>query len=243
MKQLRVLLAILIALAVTGVGVQAASAADPITGTVLAETTAGYWDDTAQAWVPGVVEPMAGVTVSAYPPAKDGSPAPKPLVSTETGLDGTFSLDVGLGPVCVEVQPPSQWQSGWAYAGVPGIYAQPPEVCDLMAGASLGEIVLNSADGWGYVVDANGDPIRGAVVKYLPYDFTGRVFSAMTDASGYYLITGLDYEEMEVRVTARKYLSGWVSASGDVVSTWGEASTFGTGGIGTLDHEIRMTLR
>lgn len=250
MKHLRVILAILIALAVTGVGVPSASAADPITGSVLVQTTLGYHDETTGTWVPGDTEPVAGVVISAHAPAKAGGPAPKPFVSAVTGPDGTFSLDIGSGPVCIQVQAPAEWQSGWVLEAVTdptyprtGLYGEAPEACSLMTGAWLGEITLISAEAWGYVVDQNGDPISGAVVKYLPYDFSGRTFSAMTDANGYYLINGLDYEEMEVKVSARKYLAGWVNYQGVGVATWGEASAHGTGAIDTPDHQIQMTLR
>ncbi|HSO69397.1 MAG TPA: carboxypeptidase-like regulatory domain-containing protein [Arachnia sp.] len=250
MNHLRVILAILIALAVTGVGAPSASAAIPITGTVVHETSPGYYDADLDVWVSGDYEALSGVTVGAYAPSRSGSPAPKAFTSVVTDATGAFSLDIGDGPVCIKVEAPAVWQSGWVYGPVTdpnypvtGTYTAEPPTCVISPGDSLGSVSLISAEAWGQVVNQNDEPIAGATVRYSPYDFSGRTWSTTTDVDGHYLIQGLDYEEFEVKVSAKKYLAGWVAASGDVVATWGEAATWGSGAIGTPDGQIRMTLR
>ena len=250
MKHLKIILAILIALALTGVGAPSASAAEHVTGTIVHATSSGYYDPVADTWVAGEYEPLSGMSVSAYAPSRSGSPSPKALVSVVTDATGAFSLDVGAGPVCIRVEAPSAWQSGWVYEAVTdpdypftGTYSAAPASCVIMPGDSLGSVSLIRAQAWGQVVNQSGEPIAGATVRYSPYDFSGRTWSALTDADGQYLIQGLDYEEFEVKVSARKYLAGWVAANGDVVATWGEAATWASGEIGTPDGQIRMTPR
>lgn len=158
-------LATLIALLLTGVVGATSVAAEhaPISGTVVHKTSYFQYiieDDTIDS-IEAAYGPLAGATVTAYAPSTNGAPGPKIIATAITGDDGTFSLDVGPGPVCVQVSPPAEWQSGWVYEPREpssqyvrnGVGSSPPETCTLMAGDWLGEIGLQDAVATGWVVN------------------------------------------------------------------------------------------
>lgn len=248
------------ALTIGGLGVltPAAVAADGVTGTVVHETQAAVWNyvtdpDTGETTSilvsPPVYEPVMA-TVVAYGPGQGGG-SPKVVATVATGSDGTFSIGGLTSNVQVQVLPSSaDWQSGWLWveymANDPGFasYVQrsAPNAFDVTPSMDLGMIQLQSSLASGRVVDlVTGAPIPGATVRYDPVEGGRKSFSATTDANGAYLFTGLDYEEYAVRVSARRYVGGYLGYGNLLYSSFGEAGTWPMGPL--PDDVIRMAPR
>jgi hypothetical protein len=246
-------------LAIGGLGAlaPAAVAADAVTGTIVHEAQPAVWNDvtdpdtgetTSVLVSPPVYEPVMA-TVVAYGPGQGGGSA-KVVASVVTDPDGTFSIQGLTTNVYLQVVPVSaSWQSGWLWveymANDPGFasYVQrtAPAVFDVTPSADLGMIQLQSSLASGRVVDAvTGDPIAGATVRYDPIEGGRKSFSAMTDSSGAYQFTGLDYEEYAVRVSARRYVGGYLGYDNLLYGSFGDAATWP---MGPLPGDIRMAPR
>jgi hypothetical protein len=86
----------------------------------------------------------------------------------------------------------------------------------------------------GRLVDpATGDPVHGATVKVFRINTDHLLGKDKSGPKGNFRIEGLsaDDEELDVRVkgSAVGYESGWVACNHTIVSSWGEACSFGQG--------------
>jgi hypothetical protein len=232
----------------------AAATSEPpaLTGFVVHQTDPGVWDYTAGAWsIPPSYEGVGGVAVNAYEQKSSGGPG-RVVGSALTAGDGSFAVEALASTVCLGIEPSDGlWQRGWYWSvGYPDplvadllrFWSDPPDVCDVPATADLGRVQLMSAVATGRVVSAaSGLPLRGAVVRYDPYALPAVTVSAVTDSDGYYRIAGLDYEEYHIRVSARRYQTGYVGFECQVFKSMGEANTWAPGELPC--HEVRMTPR
>lgn len=136
----------------------------------------------------------------------------------------------------------TRWLVAAAVAGL-GLGVGAPAVSAEAGGASLTAARVEAFETYasGRVVDAaTGTPIRGAVVRYLD-EVTLRMEGVdRTGADGRFYITGLAEEEHGIRVTAPRYVGGYLGNLFLLYPTFGEAMTFGTG---ELPEDIRMVHR
>lgn len=243
MKRGRWMAAIAAALLALGALAAPAVAVDAVTGTIVHETQAAVYDDvtdpvtgetTTIVVSPPVYEAVMA-TVIAYGPGQGGGAA-KQVASVPTSPDGTFSITGLTQDVYLQVVPvSSDWQPGWLWveymSGDPlfASYVQrsAPSVFDVTPVMALGMIQLQSALAKGRVVDLNtGTPIAGATVRYDPVEGGRKSFSATTDVNGDYRFAGLDYEEYAIRVSAHKYIGGYLGYDNLLYASFGEAATW-----------------
>ena len=220
-----------------------ATAVDMVTGTIVHETQPAVYDyvtdpETGETTTivvsPPVYEPVMA-TVIAYGPGSGGGPA-RMVASATTASDGTFSIEGLTTNVFLEVVPTStDWQPGWLWVEymsddplfASSVQRSEPVAFDVTPSMSLGLIQMQSALANGRVVDfTTGAPIAGATVRYDPVEGGRKSFSATTDANGAYQFSGLDYEEYAIRVTARRYLGGYLGYENLLYASFGEAATW-----------------
>jgi hypothetical protein len=222
-----------------------------------------YDESTGEMLAPPSYDPLpVPSTVVAYAP--NGSGGVGKVVATDEvdPLTGQFVLPALEGPVCVQVVSSTpDWQSGWLWpeymSGDPtwASYVQrvAPPVCNVTGPVDLGMIQLLSGEASGQVVDAvTGEPVVGATVRYDPADASAPPYSAVTGSDGRYSMTGLDFDEYSVKVTAKKYVGGYLGNMCVLYSTHGDAANWGTGVIGcdtdydpatTPNDQIRVLAR
>lgn len=223
-----------------------AVAAGTVTGTIVYEAQPAVYDyvtdpttgETTTMVVSYPVYEPVEATVTAYGPGQGGAPA-KAVASVVTNADGTFSLAVPVDSVYLQVTPTSaDWQSGWLWVEhmtddpmfASYLQRRAPEVFDVTPPMDVGKIQVQSAVASGRVVDADtGQPIAGARVTYDPVLGRGKLLTATTDANGYYVLNGLDYEEYHIRATASRYIGGYLGMDNLLYKSSGESSTWGTG--------------
>lgn len=234
-----------VAAALLGLGALAAPvmAVDAVTGTIVHETQAAVFDDvtdpdtgetTTIVVSPPVYEPVTA-TVIAYGPGQGGGAA-KQVVSVPTSPDGTFSIAGLTQDVYLQVVPVSaDWQPGWLWVEYMSddpqfasyVQRSAPPVFDVTPSMDLGLIQLQSALANGRVVDlTTGNPIAGATVRYDPIEGGRKSFSTTTDVNGLYTLAGLDYEEYAIRVSARRYVGGYLGYDNLLYASFGEAATW-----------------
>jgi hypothetical protein len=115
-----------------------------------------------------------------------------------------------------------------------------PSTFDVTHGMDVVMLAPTIAVASGRVVDlATGDPIGGATVRYEPVDNGRRTPTATTNVDGYYSMRGLDYKEYHVRVSARRYIPGYVGSE-YLLYPAGEASTWPGG---QFPGDIKMARR
>ncbi|WP_404387418.1 carboxypeptidase regulatory-like domain-containing protein [Humibacillus xanthopallidus] len=218
-------------------------AADAVTGQIVYEATPAVFDyvtdpvteeTTTIVVSPPVYQPVMA-TVIAYGPGQGGGPA-KQVASVPTDADGTFSIAGLTQNVYLQVLPvSSDWQPGWLwveYMSDDPLFASyvqrsAPPVFDVTPSMDLGMIQLQTALANGRVVDlVTGQPIAGATVRYDPVEGGRKAFSTTTDVTGVYTFAGLDYEEYSIRVSARKYVGGYLGAENLLYASFGEAGTW-----------------
>jgi hypothetical protein len=226
------------------------SAATGVTGTIVHQTQAAVWDygtDPPVLVTAAGYAPLQAVNVLAYASKPAGGPA-KVVATAQTDTDGAFTIEGLTADVCLEVVPSDQWQTGWLWteymsndpAFASYVQATAPPLCTVTPEMSLGMIQLQSALASGRVVDLmTGLPISDATVRYDPVEATRSAFTATTDADGRYALSGLDFEEYAVRVTAKGYVGGYLGFDNLLYRTWGEATSSPMGDLG----DIRMADR
>lgn len=112
--------------------------------------------------------------------------------------------------------------------GVPAVGAEMGAGPDGVAGVEALETFAT-----GRVVDARtGLPLKGALVRYQPYGSPSPDGVDRTDADGLFEVTGLDHDEYAVRVTAPRYVGGYLGCGYVLVPTFEEACTFAPGPLG-----------
>jgi hypothetical protein len=94
----------------------------------------------------------------------------------------------------------------------------------------------------GVVVDAaTGAGVGGVTVEALdPVDLTIVAGTDVTNGRGRFRIGGLTSDEYAVYVdgSGAGYESGYLACSGDIVPTYGEACTAGTGNLGDIALDV-----
>lgn len=183
-----------------------------------------------------VYEPVMA-TVTAYGPAQGGGPATA-VAHAVTHPDGSFSVSVPVDSVYLQVTPTSDWQAGWLWAeAMPddplfASYLQrtAPTTYDVASPRDVGLIQVQSALASGRVIDAATEaPIARARVTYEPVLRTAKLLSTTTDATGRYTLSGLDYEEYHIHVTAPRYVGGYLGGGNLLYRRDGDATTWATG--------------
>ena len=187
--------------------------------------------------------PVAGTTVRLR---RVVAGAPGAIVDTAvTASNGRFSLDPLADPAVTRyfVQVVAgRYQGGYVGTAPVGVKPTASEAVTWAPGAALGDVLTIAAFARGQVVNSRTlRLLRGVVVTARDILDQSIILSRdTTDANGRFELTGLRVEEIGLRFNGAPvgYETGYAGCSRQVVPTFGEACTFGTGRLGRffLDH-------